>query len=237
MDELRPILSRVPVIPVLTIEHLEHAAPLARALVAGGIDVLELTLRTPVAGQALAAMCTAVPQAIIGAGTVVEPRQLDQALEAGARFAVSPGFDPRLVRQASTIGLPLLPGVMTPSEAMQAHALGCSTLKLFPASVAGGIPWLRAIHGPLPELAFCPTGGISHDQVADYRALPNVLCVGGSWLAPRALLMNEDWSAITRLAAQAVATAQRIPPADGLAPPGGAPAMTGEEDPGAGIDV
>lgn len=234
MTCLRTILTRAPVIPVLRIERLDQAQALAQALVDGGLDVLEITLRTPVALEAITLISQSVPDAIVGAGTIISPRQLDQAQAAGASFAVSPGLSSELAVAAREGTLPLLPGVMTPGEAMQAQALGFTCLKLFPASIAGGCGWLRAIHGPLPELAFCPTGGIGEDQVADYLALPNVLCVGGSWLAPPALVQAGDWAAISRLAARVTAQGKGHTPT-APARHESKPLMTGEEDPEAGL--
>ncbi len=203
MGEFRQTLQRAAVIPVVTLDRAEHALPLARTLFDAGLDVLELTLRTPAALEALALIAEAMPGVTVGVGTVLDPRQLQAARVAGARFAVSPGLDPALLHAARSFDIPLLPGVMTPSEAMQARALGCDLLKLFPADVAGGIAWLRAVAPVLPELAFCPTGGVDAANCAAYLAEPNVLCVGGSWVAPRRLIAAADWAAIGRLAAQA----------------------------------
>ena len=205
---MRDIMTAAPVIPVLTIEDPEHAVPLARALVAGGLPVLEVTLRTPRALEAVAAMVREVPDAVVGAGTVLEPEDLRQALDAGACFAVSPGLTPMLVEAATDSRIPFLPGVMTPAEAMTARALGFRELKLFPAAQAGGIGMLKALAGPLPDLLFCPTGGVTQDACRDYLALANVACVGGSWLAPADVLATRDWARIEALAAEAVASAQ-----------------------------
>lgn len=198
---IREILQIAPVLPVLVIETLEQAVPLAQALVRGGLPVLEVTLRTPVALAAVRAIRAAVPEAVVGVGTVTRPAELAQAQAAGAVFAVSPGLTPLLAAAAQRTGLLLLPGVMTPSEALAARESGFDTLKLFPARQAGGVAMLKAMAGPLPDLLFCPTGGIGADEVQDYRALPNVLCVGGSWVAPPAALRTGDWDTITRLAA------------------------------------
>lgn len=189
-----------PVIPVIVIETLEQAVPLARALVAGGVRVLEVTLRTPVALDAVRAISAEVPDALVGVGTVTTPAQLDAAREAGACFAVSPGLTPALAEAARRGALPLLPGVMTPSEVMRARDAGFTELKLFPAQQAGGAAMLRALHGPFPELKFCPTGGVTPANARDLLALPNVACVGGSWLTPPAALAAGDWAAITALA-------------------------------------
>lgn len=203
MLKLRDILLRSPVMPVIVIDRLDDAVPLARALVAGGIDVLEVTLRTPAALEALRAMAAAVPEAVVGAGTVTRADQIAQCRAAGARFAVSPGLTPDLANAARIDGLALLPGVMTPSEVMVARDGGFTELKLFPAEPAGGVAMLKALSGPLPEVMFCPTGGINAGSAASYLALPNVACVGGSWLTPPELVRAGDWAAITALARKA----------------------------------
>lgn len=200
---IESILKTAPVMPVIVIERLEHAVPLAAALVAGGLKVLEITLRTPVAMQAVAAITKAVPGAIVGVGTLTRPQQFAEAQAAGAQFAVSPGLTPALVSASAQSGLPFLPGVFTPGEAMQAREAGFRFLKLFPAKQAGGLGMLKALASPLPELGFCPTGGIDRDSFREYLALPNVACVGGSWVAPAELIRNGDWQAITALAAEA----------------------------------
>lgn len=198
-ETLRALLGNVPVIPVLVVDDVEHALPLARALVAGGLPVLEVTLRTAVALEAIERMAS-VPGAVVGAGTVLSPADLDAARRAGARFAVSPGLEPALSEAAAASDIPLLPGVMTPSEAMAARARGFTFLKLFPAAVAGGVGFLKALGGPLPDLIFCPTGGIGADTFRDYLALSNVHCVGGSWVAPASVLRDGDWGRVTELA-------------------------------------
>ncbi|PKO55638.1 MAG: keto-deoxy-phosphogluconate aldolase [Betaproteobacteria bacterium HGW-Betaproteobacteria-21] len=194
------ILGLGPVMPVLVIENVADAVPLARALVDNGIRVLEVTLRTPNALAAIACLAEAVPEAVVGAGTVVSPEQLAAVERAGARFAVSPGLTPRLIAAARDTALPLLPGVMTASEAMAAAENGFTRLKLFPAQQAGGVGMLKALYGPLPELRFCPTGGVTVDNACEFLALPNVMCVGGSWLAPDALMRSGDWAEIGRRA-------------------------------------
>lgn len=201
--DVAAIAARTPVIPVLTVERLADAVPLARALVAGGLPVLEVTLRTATALDALAAIDTHVPGAIIGAGTVLDAAQAEAARRAGARFAVSPGCTPALVEATQAAGLPLLPGVQTVSEAMVLAGQGFRFLKFFPAESAGGIGWLKSVAAPLPGLRFCPTGGISADTAQDYLSLPNVACVGGSWVAPREAVAAGDWAGIERLAAAA----------------------------------
>jgi 2-dehydro-3-deoxyphosphogluconate aldolase / (4S)-4-hydroxy-2-oxoglutarate aldolase len=175
--------------------------------VAGGVHVLEVTLRTPVALAAIEAIRKQVPEAIVGAGTVTRASEFDQAIAAGAVFAVSPGLTGGLIAAARTAPIPLLPGVMTPSEAMAARDAGFSRLKLFPAQQAGGIGMLKAMGGPLPDLRFCPTGGITPETAADYLRLPNVICIGGSWLAPEAAVANGDWRTVEKLAADASALA------------------------------
>jgi 2-dehydro-3-deoxyphosphogluconate aldolase/(4S)-4-hydroxy-2-oxoglutarate aldolase len=189
-----------PVIPVIVIDDLAHAVPLARALVAGGVRVLEVTLRTAPALEAIRRIAREVPDAIVGVGTLTRPQDLKDALEAGARFGVSPGLTPALIQAARETGLPLLPGVMTPSEVIAARMAGFNQLKLFPAQQAGGIGMLKALGGPFPEVTFCPTGGVSAENAPDFLALPNVACVGGSWLAPKAAVTAGDWDNITALA-------------------------------------
>lgn len=198
-----------PVIPVIVIEELAHAVPLARALVAGGVQVLEVTLRTPVALAAIRAIAREVPDAIVGVGTLTRPEAFTEARDAGARFGVSPGLTPALIEAARETELPLLPGVMTPSDVIAARLAGFSAMKLFPAQQAGGIGMLKALGGPFPDAVFCPTGGITVETAPEFLALPNVACVGGSWLTPRAALAAGDWEAITALARQAVALNRR----------------------------
>jgi len=202
---IREIMQLSPVIPVLTVTRVEHAVPLAQALVRGGIRVLELTLRTACALDAIAAMRAAVPTAIVGAGTLTRAEDFTAAEAAGAQFGVTPGLTPALAEAARGVGFPLLPGVMTPSELIAARAAGFNACKLFPAQQAGGVGMLKALGGPFPDSVFCPTGGVSRHNAADYLALPNVLCIGGSWLAPRELLEAQDWPAIEALARDAAA--------------------------------
>lgn len=194
------ILRLGPVMPVLVIDDISHAVPLARALVAGGIRVLEVTLRTPVALDAVRAMCAAVPDAVVGVGTITSPQDLADSKAAGAVFGVSPGLTASLLEAARQTGLPLLPGTMTPSDVMTARAAGLTACKLFPAAVAGGVGMLKALYGPFADMTFCPTGGIDAASAPQYLALPNVACVGGSWLTPKALVQAGDWPAITALA-------------------------------------
>ena len=199
------ILSSTPVLPVLVIKQLEHAVPLAQALVAGGITVLEVTLRTPVALDAVNAIASAVPDAIVGVGTLTRPEQFVQASDSGARFAVSPGLTRMLLSASAESELPYLPGVFSPSEAMAARDFGFESLQLVPAEQAGGLGLLKALASPLPDLKFCPTGGVGADSFRDYLALSNVACVGGSWVAPASAIESGNWDEITRLARAATA--------------------------------
>jgi 2-dehydro-3-deoxyphosphogluconate aldolase/(4S)-4-hydroxy-2-oxoglutarate aldolase len=204
MDILQ--LMRIgPVIPVVVIDRLEDAVPLARALVAGGLRVLELTLRTPVALRAVEAVAGEVEDAIVGVGTITRPADFARAIEAGASFGVSPGLTHELAAAARDSGLPLLPGAMTPSDVIAARSAGFDALKLFPAQQAGGIGMLKALAGPFPETRFCPTGGIGFDTAPEYLALPNVVCVGGSWVTPPDAVAGGDWARITALARAAAA--------------------------------
>lgn len=199
------VMNDGPVIPVIVIEELAQAVPMARALLAGGVRVLEVTLRTPVALQAIRLIADEVPEAIIGAGTLANVADLEAALKAGARFGVSPGSTVSLLRAARSAGLALLPGVMTPGELMTALDEGYDALKFFPAVPAGGIAMIKALHGPFAQVRFCPTGGISPATAKDFLALPNVACIGGSWLTPAAAVKSGDWATVTRLASEAVA--------------------------------
>ncbi|QPF73868.1 bifunctional 4-hydroxy-2-oxoglutarate aldolase/2-dehydro-3-deoxy-phosphogluconate aldolase [Roseateles sp. DAIF2] len=194
-----------PVIPVIVIQRLQDAVPLAEALVAGGVRVLEVTLRTPVALQAMEAMARAVPEAIVGAGTLRTVADVKAARDAGCQFGVSPGYTDAIGAACSEQGLPLLPGVSTASEVMQANAAGYSFLKLFPAVAVGGVNLLKALSGPFPDVAFCPTGGISLESAPQFLSLPNVKVCGGSWLTPQDAVEQGDWARITRLAAEAQA--------------------------------
>lgn len=209
VEDIAAIATRAPVIPVLTIETQETAIPLARALVRGGLPVLEITLRTKIALEALRRIVAEVPEAIVGAGTVLDPKQLDQVQRAGGRFAVSPGCTDVLARAARSAGLPFLPGVQTVSEAMALADLGFEVLKFFPADAAGGLTWIKAVGAPLSGLRFCPTGGITAETAPAYLALPNVACVGGSWVAPRVAVATGDWQSVERLAAAASSLKRR----------------------------
>lgn len=197
------LLSLVPVVPVVVIDDLEHAVPVARALVAGGLPVIELTLRTPVALDAIAAISAEVPEILVGAGTIVSPGQAKQAVDAGARFLVSPGCTPALLGAMAESGVPFLPGTATVSEVLAVLEAGFTEMKFFPAEAAGGAPYLRSIASPVPAARFCPTGGITAGSAATYLALPNVGCVGGSWLTPADALAAGDWDRVRSLAAEA----------------------------------
>jgi len=194
-----------PVIPVIVINQLEDAVPMARALVEGGVKVLEVTLRTPVALQCMEAIAKEVPEAILGAGTVRSVADAKAARDAGCRFAVSPGYTSEIGRACREIGLPLLPGTATGSEVMQANADGYFFLKFFPAMQAGGIPMLKALAGPFTDVVFCPTGGITLETAPQFLALPNVKVCGGSWLTPAEAVKAKDWKRITQLAKEASA--------------------------------
>jgi 2-dehydro-3-deoxyphosphogluconate aldolase/(4S)-4-hydroxy-2-oxoglutarate aldolase len=200
---LRDLMRLSPVIPVLTVTKLEHAAPLARALVRGGIRVLEVTLRTACALDAITEMRELAPAAVVGAGTLTRAEDFAAVQRAGAQFAVTPGLTPDLMFGAGETRLPLLPGVMTPTELIAARAAGFRACKLFPAQQAGGVGMLKALAGPFPDVVFCPTGGITRENAAEFLAQPNVLCVGGSWLAPRELVEAGNWGAIEELALDA----------------------------------
>jgi 2-dehydro-3-deoxyphosphogluconate aldolase/(4S)-4-hydroxy-2-oxoglutarate aldolase len=196
----RAVMADAPVIPVIVLSDVAHAVPLARALVAGGIRMLEVTLRTPAALACIEAIAREVPEAVAGAGTVRTPADAQAAAKAGARFIVSPGYTSTLGRACRELGAAYLPGVATGSEVMAAQDDGFSEMKFFPAVPAGGAPMLKAWHGPFAEVMFCPTGGITASNARDFLALPNVACVGGSWLAPAEAIENGDWARITRLA-------------------------------------
>ncbi|MBP6777871.1 MAG: bifunctional 4-hydroxy-2-oxoglutarate aldolase/2-dehydro-3-deoxy-phosphogluconate aldolase [Piscinibacter sp.] len=201
----RELLKIAPVIPVLRLDDVDTAVPVAEALVAGGLPVIEITLRTPEALACITAMRKAVPQAIIGAGTVLDATQFTAAVEAGAQFVVSPGFSIWLVDSSRRHRVPLLPGAVTPTEIMAALDAGLDTLKFFPAAQSGGAPMLGALAAPLPHVAFCPTGGISLANAADYLSLPNVLCVGMSSLISSDKIAGRDWAGIQASAQKAAA--------------------------------
>jgi 2-dehydro-3-deoxyphosphogluconate aldolase/(4S)-4-hydroxy-2-oxoglutarate aldolase len=204
-DLTTPLLDVVPVMPVVVLHRVEDAVPVARALVAGGLPAIELTLRTPVALDAIAAIAEAVPEILVGAGTILTPGQAKEAHDAGARFLVSPGSTPSLLAAMTDTGLPFLPGVATVSEVLALLEAGVTSMKLFPAEASGGAAFLSSVAAPVPAARFCPTGGITPGNAASYLALPNVGCVGGSWLTPGDLVAARDWTAIEALAREAAA--------------------------------
>lgn len=199
----RQVLTQAPVVPVLSISRLEDAVPLARALVDGGLPVLEVTLRTPVALEAIEAIRKDVPEAVVGAGTVVNAKDFSAAVAAGSVFIVSPGSTPELLAAAGDADVPLIPGVATASELMLALQAGLDCLKFFPAAIAGGPAAIKALGGPFPQVSFCPTGGVTLDNMQEYFALPSVITVGGTWLTPNSLVDAADWAGIMRLASEA----------------------------------
>lgn len=201
----KDVFKASPVVPVMVIEKLEHALPMTQALLDGGITVFEITLRTPVALDAIRTIAAAMPEAMVGAGTVLNCEQYDAAVAAGAKFVISPGMTPELLAHAKKGLAPLIPGVSSPSEVMQALELGYQQLKFFPAEANGGAKVLAAISAPLPQVSFCPTGGISPANVDQYKSLQCVATVGGSWMLPKDLIDNGQWDKITQLSKQAVA--------------------------------
>ncbi|OAS20097.1 bifunctional 4-hydroxy-2-oxoglutarate aldolase/2-dehydro-3-deoxy-phosphogluconate aldolase [Methylobacterium platani] len=205
---LDALLAASPVIPVITVPDLAHAVPLARALVAGGITTLEITLRTPVARDAAKAIMEEVPEAVVGLGTVLTPADLETAHALGARFALSPGATPELLRAAAASDMVFMPGIATPSDLMQVLAAGFTVAKFFPAVPAGGMAALKALGGPFPQARFCPTGGVSEADAKAWLALPNVAAVGGSWLAPEAEIRAGNFAAITERARRTLAAIQ-----------------------------
>jgi 2-dehydro-3-deoxyphosphogluconate aldolase/(4S)-4-hydroxy-2-oxoglutarate aldolase len=205
------LLRQARIVPVLTIAERAQAVPLARALCAGGLSVLEVTLRTKAALDAAKAIMAEVPEAVVGLGTLLAPKDIDAAVEIGARFIVSPGTTPALMAAAAASGLPCLPGIATVSEAMQAREAGFSLLKLFPADASGGVGFLKSLAGPLGDLAFCPTGGIDPHNLRDYLALSNVVAIGGSWLTPAGDVAAGAWGRITERAREARHLASAAP--------------------------
>ena len=203
MADATSLLRVSPVIPVVTIDDPRTAVPVARALADGGVGIIELTLRTENALTSLKHIADEVPDILVGAGTVLTPAQADAAVAAGAQFLVSPGVTPSLLGHMLTLGVPILPGVATVGEVMQVLESGLTAMKFFPAGPAGGPDYLAAIGAPIPQVQFCPTGGVSLGSAPAYLALPNVTCVGGSWLTPRGAIENEDWEQITGLAREA----------------------------------
>ncbi|MGW3424350.1 bifunctional 4-hydroxy-2-oxoglutarate aldolase/2-dehydro-3-deoxy-phosphogluconate aldolase [Streptomyces phaeochromogenes] len=197
------VLELAPVVPVVVVDEVSDAVPLARALVAGGLPAIEVTLRTPVALDAIRAITDGVPDAVVGAGTVISPEQVAQSVAAGARFLVSPGWTDVLLDAMKASGVPFLPGVSTTSEVVALLERGVSDMKFFPAQAAGGTAYLKSLAGPLPQARFCPTGGIGPAVAPEYLALPNVLCVGGSWMLPADAIAAGDWARVESLAREA----------------------------------
>ena len=204
-QKLLSTLKLQPVVPVLIIEDADHAVPLARALVAGGLKAIEITMRTDAALEAVRRVAAEVEGAVVGAGTILNPAHFEAAVKAGSQFIVSPGATRELIRAANASDIPLLPGAATASEVMQLREDGYEVLKFFPAEQAGGAGYLKALSSPLAGTLFCPTGGISLKNARDYLSLPNVVCVGGSWVAPKDMVEAGDWQGITRLATEASA--------------------------------
>ena len=211
MRETTSLLDVVPVIPVVVVHDAADAVPIANAFVEGGLPIIELTLRTPAAMDAIKRIAAEVPDIMVGAGTIVDTNQPRQAADAGAQFLVSPGSTPDLRAAMRDTGLPHLPGVATVSEVMALLEDGYTDMKFFPAEAAGGAPYLRAIHSPVPAALFCPTGGITPTNIADYLKMPNVGCVGGSWLTPSDAVDRRDWSRISSLATVALELARPTP--------------------------
>lgn len=201
----KEFLEPVGVMPVVVIDRVEDAVPITNALKAGGIKAVEVTLRTAAALDAIRAIKAECEDVLLGVGTVVNEQNLKDIAEIGVDFAVSPGFTPNLIKKSQDLGVELLPGVASPSEVMVGMELGLSCFKLFPAVAVGGIPLLKSIGGPLPQVSFCPTGGLKIETFTDFLALPNVACVGGTWLVPKEAVEKQDWQAITDIAAQTMA--------------------------------
>ena len=201
--QVKEILTKTRVIPVMVINNLDDALPLAKALVDGGLTVLEITLRTPVALEAIKMIKQALPEAIVGSGTVIDAKTLHASLQADVDFIVSPGINSELIKEAQTTGAKLLPGASTPSEVMTLMSHGYETMKFFPAEAAGGVSMIKSIGGPLPQVTFCPTGGINLNNAASYLSLNNVACVGGTWMLDQPTIDKKDWNQITQLAIQA----------------------------------
>lgn len=201
----KEFLAPVGVMPVVVVDRVEDAVPITNALKAGGIKAVEITLRTPAALDAIRAIKAECEDVLVGVGTVINHQNLKDIAEIGVDFAVSPGYTPTLIKQAQDLGVDMLPGVTSPSEVMLGMELGLSCFKLFPAVAVGGLPLLKSIGGPLPQVSFCPTGGLTIDSFTDFLALPNVACVGGTWLVPAAAVEAKDWQAITDIAAATTA--------------------------------
>lgn len=201
----REFLQPIGVMPVIVLDNVKDAVPVAEALQKGGIKAVEITLRTPVALECIKEIKAACPGLIVGAGTLVNEKNVEQCAEVGVDFAVSPGMTASLVRKSQECGVSLLPGVATCSEILTGMELGLSCFKLFPATAVGGLPLLKSINGPLPQVSFCPTGGLTMEDFDQYLALPNVACVGGSWLVPKSEVQKGNWQAITDIAANTMA--------------------------------
>ncbi|WRB82060.1 bifunctional 4-hydroxy-2-oxoglutarate aldolase/2-dehydro-3-deoxy-phosphogluconate aldolase [Helicobacter pylori] len=204
-DKIIEVLQISPIIPVVVIEDIKDAVPLAQSLVEGGIQIIEVTLRSSCALEAIELIAKNVPKMHVGAGTILNPTQLEQAQNRGAEFLISPGLTIKLLEHAKKKDMPLIPGVSSSSEVMQALELGYSALKFFPAEYCGGVKLLNAFNGPFKGVKFCPTGGISADNMHSYLNLENVLCVGGSWLTPKNLIQNKEWDKITEICKRALA--------------------------------
>ncbi|UOR24769.1 bifunctional 4-hydroxy-2-oxoglutarate aldolase/2-dehydro-3-deoxy-phosphogluconate aldolase [Helicobacter pylori] len=204
-DKIIEVLQISPIIPVVVIENIKDAVPLAQSLVEGGIHIIEVTLRSSCALEAIELIAKNVPKMRVGAGTILNPTQLEQAQNRGAEFLISPGLTIKLLEYAKKKDMPLIPGVSSSSEVMQALELGYSTLKFFPAEYCGGVKLLDAFNGPFKGVKFCPTGGISADNMHSYLNLENVLCVGGSWLTPKNLIQNKEWDKITEICKRSLA--------------------------------
>jgi 2-dehydro-3-deoxyphosphogluconate aldolase/(4S)-4-hydroxy-2-oxoglutarate aldolase len=201
---IKEIMNVSPLMPVMVINNVEHAVPLAKALVKGGLKVLEITLRTDAALESIRRIKAEVPDAIVGAGTIINEETLNAAIEAGAEFIVSPGTTDSLADAALKTGVPFLPGVSTPGEALRLYEKGITEMKFFPAEAAGGVPMLKSIGAPIPQITFCPTGGVNQKNVNEYYNLKNVAVVGGSWMCAADLVDAENWDEITRLSAEAI---------------------------------
>ncbi len=204
-DKIIEVLQISPIVPVVVIENIKDAVPLAQSLIEGGIPIIEVTLRSSCALEAIELIAKNVPKMRVGAGTILNPTQLEQAQNRGAEFLISPGLTPSLLEHAKKKNMPLIPGVSSSSEVMQALELGYNALKFFPAEYCGGVKLLNAFNGPFKGVKFCPTGGISADNMRSYLDLENVLCVGGSWLTPKDLIQNKEWDKITEICKRALA--------------------------------
>ncbi|WQY57818.1 bifunctional 4-hydroxy-2-oxoglutarate aldolase/2-dehydro-3-deoxy-phosphogluconate aldolase [Helicobacter pylori] len=204
-DKIIEVLQISPIVPVVVIENIKDAVPLAQSLIEGGIPIIEVTLRSSCALEAIELIAKNVPKMRVGAGTILNPTQLEQAQNRGAEFLISPGLTIKLLEHAKKKDMPLIPGVSSSSEVMQALELGYNALKFFPAEYCGGVKLLNAFNGPFKGVKFCPTGGISADNMRSYLNLENVLCVGGSWLTPKDLVQNKEWDKITEICKRALA--------------------------------